>query len=171
MKKIVLLALVIALSTTLMACASKQESEHIAQNDTMEMTGTQMANPFEDVATLKDAEKLAGFTFFLPSTMPKAYTDIDYRVLTSEKSMIEVIYKNVHDGLRFRKSKSENISGVYIEFLSVETVMLNNVKIILKGHGDEVHLAEWEKDTFFYSIYGSVSRSQSLEVIKSMLMK
>ncbi len=62
--------------------------------------------------------------------------------------MIEVIYKNTHDGLRFRKGKTESISGVYIEFPTVETVMLDNSKVIFKGHGDEVQLAEWKKDDF-----------------------
>ncbi len=175
MKKIVLLVLVVVLSAMHMACASKQESEYITQSDsknaTMETTGAQMVNPFEDVATLKDAEKLAGFTFTLPNAVPNAYTDMEYRVLTSEKPMIEVIYKNADDGLRFRKGKIENISGVYIEFPTVETVILDDIKVILKGHGGEVQLVEWKKDDFFYSIYGSVSREQSLEMVKSMLMK
>ena len=47
---------------------------------------------------------------------------------------------------------TEDITGEYDEFTTVENETLNGCEVTLKGYGDDYRLASWIRDGHFYSV-------------------
>lgn len=101
----------------------------------------QVLNPFVDCASLKEAEKIAGFALAVPKT-PDA-------VQAVEKDMIQALYGEDGSDMVIRKAAgSGDISGDYSEYAQVKTVD----GVTLKGKNGTFSLAIWERDGYTYSI-------------------
>ena len=112
MKKIIAVWMAALMLLAMAACTVKKDNR-----DQGHTSDQKLPNPFEDVASLEDAEKAAGFTFRAPYTL-NGSDNVVYRVLTEGDKMIEIIYlKGEEEVARIRKAPgSEDISGDYNEY-------------------------------------------------------
>lgn len=109
-----------------------------------------LANPFRDYDTLADAEAAAGLTMTLPS-IGANYNSAAYRAIPGE--LLEVVYGN--DGaeaLRLRKGADlSNVSGDYGTYRTIKTIRVDDVNVRMKGSGNRMSLAIWERDGHAYA--------------------
>lgn len=110
-----------------------------------------LANPFRDYDTLADAEAASGLTMTLPS-IGANYNSAAYRAIPGE--LLEVIYGN--DGteaLRIRKGADlSNVSGDYGTYRTIKTIRVDDVNVRMKGSGNRMSLATWERDGHAYAV-------------------
>lgn len=110
-----------------------------------------MANPFQNYDTLAEAEAAAGVTMTLPA-IGANYNSAAYRAIPGQ--LLEVIYGN--DGteaLRLRKGADlSNVSGDYSTYRTVKTIRVDDVDVRMKGEGNRMRLATWERDGHAYSV-------------------
>jgi hypothetical protein len=127
MKKICAIALCIIIMVGLVGCAeapasgSSGSSKPIDTNPPKESEKAQIANPWSDWKSLRDAEIAVGFEFGLPETVAGSYSADSYRTLNEE--MIEITY---HDGdyeviVRKAVGEGQDCSGDYTDYSKVET--------------------------------------------------
>ncbi len=164
----------------LVACTAKQETPTANEEDMHAAPPTtQLVNPFADFNSLDDAVKASGFDMVLPKTMPEGYTLSAYRALVNGDKLIEVIYKNANHEIYIRKGMVPNISGMMDSFPETFLEHMHDVLVTLKGRDGTIHVAEWKKDGFSYSIaaitYGqqeSVANSGlSINVMKDLVQE
>lgn len=90
------------------------------------------------------------------SKLPFDVMNASYSIMFDSFAEADYYGKNGEDCC-FRVGKdTENITGEYYEFTTVETEKLSGIDITLKGYGDSYHIASWVKDGHFYSV--SLSR-------------
>lgn len=109
-----------------------------------------LANPFQDYDTLADAEAAAGFSMTLPS-IGANYNSVAYRAVPGQ--LLEVVYGS--DGaetLRLRKGADlSNVSGDYNTYRTIKTIRVDDVNVRMKGSGNRMSLATWERDGHAYA--------------------
>lgn len=109
-----------------------------------------LANPFQDYDTLADAESAAGFSMTLPS-IGANYNSVAYRAIPGQ--LLEVVYGS--DGaetLRLRKGADlSNVSGDYNTYRTIKTIRVDDVNVRMKGSGNRMSLATWERDGHAYA--------------------
>ena len=109
------------------------------------------ANPFVDCSSLKEAEKIAGFSISIPKELNNK--ELIYRVLNTGDKMIEIIQLSDNEKMTIRKSKStEDISGVYKSFDVVKKIIVDDKEVLIKGENDIFEVAVWINNGFSYSI-------------------
>lgn len=148
--------LISALCLLITACGKQEETKQEVAETATNVTQDQnvgVANPFVEVKTLDEASKIAGFTLEVPAT----YEDYKKQVIQAiENDMVEVIYfdeDSEHEGLRIRKAKgTDDISGDYNEYKSVETVKVGDYEVTEKGSEGDISVATWTDGTYSYSI-------------------
>lgn len=149
MKKLISLMLGALMSLSLAACQNSGSPS------------AQMPNPFTDHATMKEAEKAAGFDLSAPEAM-EHFSGRVIRTMAGEDtdSMIEVIYCNddenpetSRDEIRVRKAAGkEDISGDYTNYAENSTVIIDNLPVSVKGENGKIQLATWSRGDYTYSI-------------------
>ena len=143
MKKLLTIALSALLVLSFAACAKQPvKTEEPSEN-------VQIANPFTNYETLKEAETAAGFTFDVPDAIANSGISA-YRVMTADEgSMIEIRYEN---GADLRKAPGDaDISGDFETYAQQQTVTVGDHEALLKGKDDVVYLATWSADGYTYA--------------------
>lgn len=121
---------------------------------------------YQDVRTLEEAEKMAGFTIAAPPSRPP-YDQVFYGVI--DNAVIEVFYSNgkaQEEGYSLRKGReTKDVTGGYPPE-GKRTVEIRETaagqKVTLYGDSGHVTLAVWMKDGFAYAIR-AVGREMSAE--------
>ena len=73
--------------------------------------------------------------------------------LDYQANLVEIVYSDAKQSLYYRVSKgSGDNSGDYNEYESVETKEIGGVTVTLKGSGDLIYCALYEKDGLSYSV-------------------
>lgn len=140
------LALGAALALSLAACGSKTPA-----TDNNKPGTVQPPSNYVDCDTLEEAIKMAGIEIAAPEVI-KGYDDCAFRANKTD-GMIEVIFQNGDDDIRFRKGLGdEDISGNYNEFAEKNDVDVDGTSIQMKGADGKVNLATWSKGGYSYSI-------------------
>lgn len=144
LKKMIALALGVIMALSLAACnGGKQPAEGKGN--------VKIPDPFTEHETLADAEKEAGFRFNVPGTI-QGFDECVYR-FNKDTQMLEVIFKNGDEEIRFRKAVGEDDpSGNFSEFSEKESVEVNGITATMKGADGKVSLATWSVDGYAYSI-------------------
>ncbi|MBQ4176163.1 MAG: hypothetical protein II640_01720 [Lachnospiraceae bacterium] len=119
-----------------------------------ENEAVQIANPFIDAETLKEAEEIAGFGFHVPDAAAP-YDHLLYRVMEGE--MLEVIFADEEDaeGYRIRKAiGNDDISGDYNEYAEEKTVRLaDGTQVTLRGEKENSwSAAVWTDSDYSYAV-------------------
>ena len=112
---------------------------------------TQIANPFVDCQDLAAAEKQAGFSFSVPSSI-QGYTKSLIQVVPGD--MIQVFYDG-KDGssLLLRKAVgTDDISGDYNVYAQTQTVTVDGVSVTMKGNDGAVSVATWVRDGHSFAV-------------------
>lgn len=146
-KRAMVLGMVAVGMISLIGCGQKEEivTDNAPQEITAEETkedAVEMANPFEDVGSLEEASKKAGFNMVAPESID-GYEGVQ----------IQVIYGTPEHSVYLRKSCDEgDISGDYNEYPNVEEKEVNGHNVTIKGQDDMVYVVYWSDGTYSYSI-------------------
>ena len=103
----------------------------------------QIANPWRDFDSLKEAEADAGVEIALP----ESYQRFDHRIYRAmHGEMIEVIYQDADgkEGFRIRKSRDAgDISGDYNSYTQKKTLEIGDRAVEIRGNGEVISVATW----------------------------
>lgn len=130
-------------------------------------------NPWEEYETQAQAEEAAGFTVFLPQSLPEGYGAPVFRTIPGE--ILEALYTGSDDAqLVIRVAPgTDNPSGDYNDYAEVQTATIDNVDITLKGNDGACFLAVWTQvDTSFsIGLYGGdgLSRETLLDLVGDVM--
>lgn len=147
LKRIFSLVLGTALALSLVACGSNDNPAA----DNSKPGAVQPPSNYVDCDTLKEAIEMAGIEISIPEVI-KGYDDCTFRANKTD-GMIEVIFQNDDDEIRFRKGLGdEDISGNYNDFSEKSDVNVDGSTVQMKGSDGKVNLATWSADGYSYSI-------------------
>lgn len=161
MKKCIMIMLCAALGMGSAAVSGKiQEKKQVSEEF------VNMINPFTDSDSLKEAEKLAGFSIVIPEQIQGSRNRI-YRSM--DQSLLEIIYED-RDGseiARVRKGTGEaDISGDYNDYALEQKVSVKGKQVQLKGENNRFMLAVWSDNGYSYSVS---TNGLSLEKMKELV--
>ena len=166
MKKVNVYMLTIALAATLgiVACAGQTANDPTepAETGSTEIAPGFMgiANPWSDLATLEEAEEVAGFEMTVPDTVD-GYKLAIYRAMDND--MLEVRYTAGDEEVNIRKSidayDGDN-SGVYGDYKKTTAEVGGNT-VTVSSEGDLAYIATWTVDGYSYSVYASAGMKQA----------
>lgn len=133
------------------------------QSGAVMQTGT----PWQEVASVAEAEALTGFGLVLPA--PKApYTAEVIRVLNRE--VISVAYMREEDGeigYELRKEKGEtDPSGDVSEYAETTEKRVDGINVTLRGENGRWFLATWTRDGYSYSAEAQANPMTEEEMLK-----
>ncbi len=129
---------------------SAAEAAAEAEAPAEEAPAVGLANPFQDYSTLEEAEAAAGVSMTLPEAGSQ-YNSVSYRAISG--TLLEVIYGNDgEEALRLRKGTDRsNVSGDYNTYPTIKTIRVDDVNVRMKGSGNRMSLATWERDGHAYA--------------------
>lgn len=169
-KKIILTLACAAMALSFTACGnSAKDTTAISSNASASEAdtkneNTQIANPWADCDTLKDAEKITGFSFEIPEAID-GYSVVAVRAL--EDQMIEVIYQradNSEESVILRKGRgTEDVSGDYNEYRESKQTTVREYQVTEKGNDGNVMLATWTDEGYAYSVGTSGMNEDAIE--------
>ena len=156
MKKLVTVIVLAFTLLALAACGSSQQPE--------EAESTQIPNPWQECATLEEAEELAGFDIAVPDRI-EGYPET--LIQAAEDSMIQVFYleddSDDADSILIRKGiGTEDISGDYSEYAQNTEATMHGVEVTTKGSDGKIFTATWTQDGYAYSIHADSGTEYSL---------
>ena len=134
-KRVIYLLVVIFL---LAGCSAISEP---AQPTNPTETHMQIANPWKSYDSLEDAENACALTFPVPMVIADIYTAESFRVMNNQ--LLEVIYRTGDEKVivRMQSGDEQDISGVYGQADSTETMEIGGSKVTVTYMGDAcVHL-------------------------------
>ena len=134
-----------ALSLSCAACASGNNDKSDQPGNEESGENMQIPNPFVEYATLKDAEKAAGFVISVPENIDGKEIS---RIEVMDGKMIQVRYGDDLEICIRKQAGDEDISGDYNEYTSVE----EKDGVTLKGDGELLYTAVWVKDSYSYAV-------------------
>lgn len=124
------------------------------------------ANPFHDYGTLAEAEAAAGVSMKLPAEGVSGTASV-YRAIPHE--LLEVIYQqDGEETMRLRKGVDlTNVSGDYNTYPTIKTIRVDDVR--MKGSGNRVSLATWERDGHAYSasVASPVTIAEMMAIVRA----
>ena len=164
-KRIFSLALGTALALSLVACGSNDNPAA----DNSKPGAVQPPSNYVDCDTLEEAIEMAGIEISIPEVI-KGYDDCTFRANKTD-GMIEVIFQNDDDEIRFRKGLGdEDISGNYNDFSEKNDVNVDGSTVQMKGSEGKVNIATWSKDGYSYSIDGTeaMDKTAMTDLIKTV---
>lgn len=131
---------------------------------------TGLANPFEDYASIEEAEAAAGFSFGVPEVIG-GYDTVIYRV-AKDISLFEVIYTGEASTLTARKAPGGwNISGDNNQYSVEVAETLQGAQVTCWGEGDSLFLAMWTADNYSYSLSVSenIDRMDFIGIVETII--
>ena len=139
------------------------------QISTKAENNNQTPNPFQDCASLAEAQKLTGFAFQVPDTID-GYADRTISVMDGK--MTQVVYSNQKDqSVLLRKAAgSEDISGDYNTYAQNSTVQVKGSAVTLKGNDNKVFVAVWTQNGYTFAIDSDagLSAAQMTALVQAM---
>lgn len=113
----------------------------------------QTGNPWQEVASVAEAEALTGFGLVLPEA-EAPYTEVLIRVLNRE--VISVAYMREDSGeigYELRKEKGEtDPSGDFTEYAETTVKRVDGINVTFRGENGRWSLATWTRDGYSYSV-------------------
>lgn len=111
---------------------------------------TGMGNPFLDCGSAYDAAQLAGFDVTFPESVPGCSERL-YQAIQGQ--MVQCVYSEGDTKVIIRKGVgTDDISGDYNDYDSVETVSVGGADVTEKGDGSLVCVATWVRDDHAFAI-------------------
>ena len=143
----------------------KKESVSIRNDEEI----TQIPNPFIEYQTIQEAEETVGFKAVLPTTLPEGYTQ--NTIYAIENDLIEVNYLKEEDEICFRQAKgNSDISGDYREYDEMNTMMMDELEITIKGNNGKVNVATWTNGEYTFAInVSSLEDGMQKDIITDMI--
>lgn len=125
-------------------------------------------NPIYSVEDIEEIQKQVGYVFKLPQYVPDEYTLGEYGVMFG--SLIEINYNSEDNNILYRTEKTDgNISGDYNEYERVETEIVNNTEITIKGRDDLYYNAVWNDDcAYALNIENGLDKETIIKIAESV---
>lgn len=178
MKKLIVCALCIVLTLALVACGGNPSTWGTGNQETVNDTdgapiggdpktwgpanqtatdgedeNIQIPNPWQECGSLEEAAKVAGFSFAAPESV-EGYSET--YIAAIENDIAEVIFSKGEDDdaqVSFRKGiGSEDVSGDYNTYDSVETRKINGKDVTVKSNDSVIYTATWTDGDYSYAI-------------------
>ena len=116
---------------------------------TIDATGTYGASQYSSAAELSEN---FGIDIRDITKLPFEVKHTSYSILFDKFAELDY-YGGEDEECCFRVGRdTEDITGEYDEFTTVENETLNGCEVTLKGYGDDYRLASWIRDGHFYSV-------------------
>ncbi len=183
MKKLMTMVMAFMMVFSLAACGSSNSADSAdTDSDSAVITGgdentwgpdtetegtdvIEVPSPITQYETLEEAISAAGFDLVVPDLLD-GFTDRTISVYEMDVNMIQVIYSADETSVTIRKEamdedKTEDISGVYIEYENTNEVEQNGIAVTLKGSEELIYVANWTNGDFNYSIYANDGMEQA----------
>ena len=132
----------------------------------------QTGNPWQEVASVAEAEALTGFGLVLPEP-ESPYTREVIRVLNRE--VISVAYMREDSGeigYELRKEKGEtDPSGDFTEYAETTEKRVDGINVTLRGENGRRFLATWTRDGYSYSVEAEahpLTEQEMLRLVKTV---
>jgi hypothetical protein len=125
----------------------------------------QIPNPFAGFETLEESEAAVGFEIELPGKSD-GYVILNTSVMSGK--MLQIDFEN---GTMVRKmAGSEDISGDYNQYQTIEEAAVNNVPATLRINDGKVYSAIWEDGGYSYAFFNSegISMTDAFILIASV---
>lgn len=134
-----------------------------------ESGGVRIPNPFQDCASLSDAEKIAGFSLAFPERLSGGF--ISSAIQAVSEDMIQVIYTSGEKEVLVRKAIGEgDISGDCHVYEESRTQSVGERTVTVLGSGGLIHTAAWSEGAYAYSISASTGLdSETLSALISAI--
>lgn len=157
MMKKLLLSTVVAVSICGTA-AFAAPTQAVDESFNAPIGSTQVANPWTDYKTKRDAVQAVGFKIKAPNRF-YIYKVKDYRAMTGDDKVIELLYTSVKgkrdyaDTMRVRKAPGKSdISGDYANYDFNKGFIVDGMNVVVKGNGEYVHCITWQSDEYSYAV-------------------
>ncbi len=124
-------------------------------------------NPWTEVATIEEAEALAGFTLAIPEELASEYPQ--HRISVIAEDCIELCFSDT-DGaecLCIRKGRgTEDVSGDYTAYSTVRERDAGEQRVTVKGEGERIFTAVWTSGDYAFALFSEHAALTEEEILK-----
>lgn len=128
----------------------------------------------QEYASASELSAATGFPITELKSLPFTVLQTGYMSIGSDLAEIEYSGNDESETLVFRKSRgTEENSGDYTVYSTVDTVKAGSATVTLKGNGERISLASWTDGQYAYSIgmFAGCSRENMLQLISEAMEK
>ena len=125
---------------------------------------TTLANPWQECASMAQAESLAGFSLAISdSALPEGYGPEATCIQAIEGSMLEVNYNGECGGsVCLRKAVgTDDVSGDYNSYDLTQTSCIAGQDVTLRGAENAWYLATWTSDGYSFAVVSTSALTTS----------
>ena len=125
---------------------------------------TTLANPWQECASMAQAESLAGFSLAISdSALPEGYGPEATCIQAIEGSMLEVNYNGELGGsVCLRKAVgTDDVSGDYNSYDLTQTSCIAGQDVTLRGAENAWYLATWTSDGYSFAVVSTSALTTS----------
>ena len=125
---------------------------------------TTLANPWQECASMPQAESLAGFSFAISdSALPEGYGPEAAYIQVIAGAMIEVDYTGEHGGsVCLRKAVgTDDVSGDYNSYDLTQTSRIAGQDVTLRGAENAWYVVTWTRDGYSFAVVSTSALTTS----------
>lgn len=125
---------------------------------------TTLANPWQECASMAQAESLAGFSFAIDdSALPEGYSREASYIQVIEGEMLEVDYNGERGGsVCLRKAVgTDDVSGDYNSYDLTQTSCIAGQDVTLRGAENAWYVATWTSDGYSFAVVSTSALTTS----------
>ena len=125
---------------------------------------TTLANPWQECASMAQAESLAGFSLAISDpALPEGYGPEAACIQVIEGEMLEVDYNGEHGGsICLRKAVgSDDVSGDYNSYDLTQTSCIAGQDVTLRGAENAWYVATWTSDGYSFAVVSTSALTTS----------
>ena len=149
-----------------LARAVQDADEGAVAQDAVAASGavTTLANPWQECASMAQAESLAGFSFAIgDSALPEGYGPEAAYIQVIAGSMIEVDYDGERGGsLCLRKAVgTDDVSGDYNSYDLTQTSRIAGQDVTMRGAENAWYVVTWTRDGYSFAVVSTSALTTS----------
>lgn len=149
-----------------LARAVQDADEGAVAQDAVAASGavTTLANPWQECASMAQAESLAGFSFAIgDSALPEGYGPEAAYIQVIAGSMIEVDYTGERGGsLCLRKAVgTDDVSGDYNSYDLTQTSRIAGQDVTMRGAENAWYVVTWTRDGYSFAVVSTSALTTS----------
>ena len=149
-----------------LARAVQDADEGAVAQDAVAASGavTTLANPWQECASMAQAESLAGFSFAISDTaLPEGYGPEASYIQVIAGAMLEVDYDGARGGsLCLRKAVgTDDVSGDYNSYDLTQTSRVAGQDVTLRGAENAWYVATWARDGYSFAVVSTSALTTS----------
>lgn len=149
-----------------LARAVQDADEGVVAQDAVAASGavTTLANPWQECASMTQAESLAGFSFAIDAgALPEGYGPNASYIQVIAGAMLEVDYGGARGGsVCLRKAVgTDDVSGDYNSYDLTQTSRIEGQDVTLRGAENAWYVATWARDGYSFAVVSTSALTTS----------